>query len=110
MQGAATTVKKVTLELGGKSPNIVLEDADLDLAIPGSLFAFRCTTARTARHAPGSSCPGPGTTSSANGGHARSRKIGDPSDPATDVGPVVSASASAYEGYVETARPTVQPS
>ncbi|MHB8510847.1 MAG: aldehyde dehydrogenase family protein [Actinomycetota bacterium] len=39
MQLASGTVKKVTLELGGKSANILLDDADLDSAIPGSLFA-----------------------------------------------------------------------
>jgi acyl-CoA reductase-like NAD-dependent aldehyde dehydrogenase len=37
MQEAAKTLKKVTLELGGKSPNIVLEDADLDAAAKGAL-------------------------------------------------------------------------
>ena len=39
MQLASGTVKKVTLELGGKSANIILPDADLDLAIDGALFA-----------------------------------------------------------------------
>ncbi|QSO53648.1 aldehyde dehydrogenase [Alicyclobacillus curvatus] len=38
MQLAAGTVKRVTLELGGKSPAIVLPDANLDVAIPGILF------------------------------------------------------------------------
>ena len=37
MQEAAKTIKKVTLELGGKSPNIVLDDADLDAAARGAL-------------------------------------------------------------------------
>lgn len=37
MQEAAKTLKRVTLELGGKSPNIVLEDADLDAAVRGAL-------------------------------------------------------------------------
>jgi aldehyde dehydrogenase (NAD+) len=37
-QLAASTIKKVTLELGGKSANILLDDADLDMAIDGSLF------------------------------------------------------------------------
>jgi aldehyde dehydrogenase (NAD+) len=39
MQLASSTVKKTTLELGGKSANILLDDADLDVAIPGSLWA-----------------------------------------------------------------------
>jgi acyl-CoA reductase-like NAD-dependent aldehyde dehydrogenase len=38
MQLASGTVKRVTLELGGKSANIVLDDADLDLAAAGVLF------------------------------------------------------------------------
>jgi betaine-aldehyde dehydrogenase len=48
----AETIKKVSLELGGKSPNIVFPDADIDEAVNGSLFAIytnagqRCT-ART---------------------------------------------------------------
>ncbi len=52
MARAAETIKKVSLELGGKSPNIVFPDADLDEAVNGSLFAIytnagqRCT-ART---------------------------------------------------------------
>ncbi|NGP59306.1 aldehyde dehydrogenase family protein [Paenibacillus thiaminolyticus] len=37
MREAADTVKKVTLELGGKSPNIILPDADLSRAVPGAL-------------------------------------------------------------------------
>jgi len=36
MRGAAETLKKITLELGGKSPNIVLSDADLDAALRGA--------------------------------------------------------------------------
>lgn len=39
MRQASDTVKKVTLELGGKSPNIILDDADLDIAVDGSLWA-----------------------------------------------------------------------
>jgi betaine-aldehyde dehydrogenase len=35
---AADTVKRVTLELGGKSPNIFFADADFDAAIDGALF------------------------------------------------------------------------
>ena len=38
MIGAATNIKKISLELGGKNPNIVFGDADLDAAIDGALF------------------------------------------------------------------------
>lgn len=37
MRNASKTLKRVTLELGGKSPNIILPDADLTRAIPGAL-------------------------------------------------------------------------
>jgi aldehyde dehydrogenase (NAD+) len=37
MSSASKTLKRVTLELGGKSPNIILPDADLSKAIPGAL-------------------------------------------------------------------------
>jgi acyl-CoA reductase-like NAD-dependent aldehyde dehydrogenase len=36
MKGSADTLKKITLELGGKSPNIVLADADIEAAIRGA--------------------------------------------------------------------------
>src|SRR5262249_50930492 len=39
MAMASRTVKKVTLELGGKSANIVLPDADLDSAVDGAVLA-----------------------------------------------------------------------
>jgi betaine-aldehyde dehydrogenase len=41
MQGAANTIKRVTLELGGKSANVIFEDADLERAAasaPGAVF------------------------------------------------------------------------
>ena len=38
MREAAETVKRVTLELGGKSPNIFFADADFEAAIDGALF------------------------------------------------------------------------
>lgn len=40
VQGALGNLKKVTLELGGKSPNVVFGDADLKLAIPGAASAI----------------------------------------------------------------------
>src|SRR5262245_49209868 len=40
MRDAAPTLKRITFELGGKSPNIVLPDADIDAAIAGAHFGL----------------------------------------------------------------------
>jgi acyl-CoA reductase-like NAD-dependent aldehyde dehydrogenase len=40
MRSAADTLKRITLELGGKSPNIVLPDADMDAAIRGATIGI----------------------------------------------------------------------
>jgi phenylacetaldehyde dehydrogenase len=40
VKAAANDLKKVTLELGGKSPNIILDDADMSQAIPGASNAI----------------------------------------------------------------------
>jgi len=40
MELASSNVTKVTLELGGKSPSILLDDADLDIAVPGALWGI----------------------------------------------------------------------
>ena len=47
MQLAAESVKRVALELGGKSPNIILEDADLDQAVPAGLFGCYLNSGQT---------------------------------------------------------------
>lgn len=39
LKGASDTIKKVTLELGGKSPLIIFDDADLDSAVGGAMLA-----------------------------------------------------------------------
>jgi betaine-aldehyde dehydrogenase len=47
MQLAAESVKKVALELGGKSANVILPDADLDAAVPAGIFACYLNTGQT---------------------------------------------------------------
>ncbi|XP_062223951.1 succinate-semialdehyde dehydrogenase, mitochondrial-like [Phragmites australis] len=47
MAGSANTVKKVSLELGGNAPCIVFDDADIDVAVKGSLAAKFCNSGQT---------------------------------------------------------------
>ena len=42
MQSATSNIKKISLELGGKSPNIVFADADFETAVDYALFAIFC--------------------------------------------------------------------
>lgn len=42
MKAAADTMKKVSLELGGKSPNIIFADADFEVAVDYALFGIYC--------------------------------------------------------------------
>ena len=48
IQASAGNLKRVSLELGGKSPDIVFADADLDAAVPGAAMAVSPTPARFA--------------------------------------------------------------
>lgn len=93
MRSAAANVKQVTLELGGKGANIVLPDADLDLAVDGTLWGFLM-------HA-GQACES-GTRLFVHDSiyqtfvdrlvkRASELTVGDPTDPATDIGPVMNA-------------------
>jgi aldehyde dehydrogenase (NAD+) len=86
--------KKVTLEMGGKNAQIVMEDADLDLAIEGALWgAFgttgqRCTaTSRLILHRPIAE-----KVTAKLRERAAKLVIGDPVDEKTQVGPLVSES------------------
>ncbi len=47
MARASKTLKRVTLELGGKSPNLVFQDADFDAAIDGALFGIYYNTGQS---------------------------------------------------------------
>ena len=47
MGKASATLKRVTLELGGKSPNLVFEDADIDAAVDRSLYGIYNNTGQS---------------------------------------------------------------
>jgi aldehyde dehydrogenase (NAD+) len=91
MRDGAATMKRVTLELGGKSPNILLDDADLDKAIPRALgIAFlnsgQACAAGTRLLVPKSRLD---AVKRAIVDAMRAFAVGDPADAKTDVGPMV---------------------
>jgi acyl-CoA reductase-like NAD-dependent aldehyde dehydrogenase len=91
--GAAQTIKRVTLELGGKSANIVFADADVEaaaLAAPGAVFdnAGQDCCARSRILVQRSAVD---EFLGHLEGAVKAIKVGDPLDPATDMGPLISA-------------------
>src|SRR5580700_2700457 len=92
MRDGAETMKRVTLELGGKSPTILLDDAVLDQAIPSALvMAFmnsgQACAAGTRLLVPKSRLD---EIKRAIRDAMRFFTVGDPADPKTAVGPMVS--------------------
>jgi phenylacetaldehyde dehydrogenase len=92
VQAAAGNLKKVSLELGGKSPNVVLADADLDVAIDGAANAIFfnhgqccCAGSRLFVEKPIFDRVVEGVAS-----RAEKIKLGSGLDPATEMGPLVS--------------------
>lgn len=87
---AAGGIKRVSLELGGKSPNIVFEDADMEAAVMGAISGIFAATGQT--------CIAGSRLLLQESIHdcfverltdvARSARIGDPMNPDTNVGPV----------------------
>jgi aldehyde dehydrogenase (NAD+) len=92
MRDGAATMKRVTLELGGKSPTILLDDAALGQAIPSALvLAFmnsgQACAAGTRLLVPKSRLD---EVKRAIRDEMRAFTVGDPADPKTAVGPMVS--------------------
>ena len=94
MEGAAATIKRVTLELGGKSANVVFADADLEKAAgaaPGAVFGNAgqdcCARSRIlVQKSVYDKFTGLLTDAT------RRFKVGDPEANGTDMGPLISAS------------------
>ena len=93
-EAGARHLKRVTLELGGKSPNILFADADLEKAIPGVVAGIFASTGQT--------CIAGSRLLVQNSIHeevlnkivsiASSRKMGNPTHDDTQLGPVATAS------------------
>jgi aldehyde dehydrogenase (NAD+) len=89
---AADTLKRTTFELGGKSPNVIFADADMEQAVAGAFHAI---------YFHGGQCCTAGSRLFVEkkvhqefverlGEKAKERKLGDPLDPTTEQGPQVS--------------------
>src|SRR3954466_7618716 len=93
MQGAASTIKRVTLELGGKSANVVFADADLERAAAAAPYAVFDNA--------GQDCCARSRILVERSAYdrfaellvtaTRNVKVGDPLDDATEMGPLISA-------------------
>jgi acyl-CoA reductase-like NAD-dependent aldehyde dehydrogenase len=103
-QAASETLKRVSLELGGKSPNVVFADADLDSAVIGSLWAIY--------YSAGQSCEARSRIlvqdeaydafASAFAQRARELVVGDPLTDDTKVGSLISrAHAEKVRGFID---------
>ena len=104
---AGRALKRVTLELGGKSPNVILPDADLQAAIKGSYTGIYFNS--------GQACNAASRlfvqkdqfddVMSALADAAKATKVGPGLDPETFVGPLVSQEQhERVSGYIETGR------
>jgi aldehyde dehydrogenase (NAD+) len=106
MMQAARGLKKVVLELGGKSPNILLPSADVQAAVGPSILRFT-------RNA-GQGCGATTRTlvprdrydeyAAAAAAFMATLRLGDPRDPSTDIGPLISAAhRERVRGFVDRA-------
>jgi aldehyde dehydrogenase (NAD+) len=94
MEAAArSNLKRVSLELGGKSPNIVFADADMDAAVEGAHYALFFNQGQ-------SCCAGSRTFVEEkiydefverSAARAKKRRVGDPFSPRTEQGPLIDA-------------------
>ena len=107
MRLASDPIKRITLELGGKSPNLVFADADLADAIPSSVWSIY--------YSAGQSCEARSRILveeslydefvSAFADAAGKLSVGDPLDPETQIGSLISAEhRDKVHGYVEAGR------
>ncbi len=106
MRLASGTVKKVSLELGGKGPAIVMKDADLDIAAEGALFGCMLYTGQICESSTRLLVPEELHDEIVERMVARAStiKLGDPTDFDTDMGPLIDRkSRERVQGFVDRA-------
>src|SRR5262249_48124503 len=103
-KSAADTLKRCTFELGGKSPNVIFADADMNTAVAGAFHAIyfhggQCCTAGSRLFVEEKIH---NEFVSRRAEKAKQRKLGNPLEPTTEQGPQVSQEQmSKILGYVE---------
>jgi acyl-CoA reductase-like NAD-dependent aldehyde dehydrogenase len=105
MELAARSVTRVTLELGGKSANLLLEDADLDAAIPAGVFGCYLNSGQTCSALTRMIVPRArlGDVEERVAAAAATYVPGDPMTPKTTLGPLASvAQLERVRGYIRT--------
>ncbi|MET9595711.1 gamma-aminobutyraldehyde dehydrogenase [Streptomyces sp. NPDC006516] len=104
---ATSTVKRLHLELGGKAPFLVFDDADLDAAVQGAVAASLINTGQDCTAATRAYVQRPLYDAFVSGVAAlmESVRLGDPFDPSTDLGPLISRQQrDRVAGFVDRAR------
>lgn len=93
VRAAAGNMKRMSMELGGKSPDIVFADADLEAAVPGAAMAVFQNSGQICSAGTRLYVQRPVYEEFVQrvAAYARTLKVGDPLDPTTQMGPVVSA-------------------
>ena len=107
MAAASTDLKRLTLELGGKSPTLVLADADLDRAVDGALLSVFSSNGEVCTAGSRILVEAPLYDRFLDTFVARARAIavGDPQDASTELGPLIDhAHRERVLGMVERAR------
>jgi acyl-CoA reductase-like NAD-dependent aldehyde dehydrogenase len=104
---AGKALKRVTLELGGKSPNIILPDADIDAAVKGSFQAIYFNSGQACNAGSRLYAPAERFDEVMSGlaDAAKAARLGPGLDPGTQLGPLVSAEQQErVMGYIEAGR------
>jgi len=104
VQAASGNLKRVTLELGGKSPDVVFADADLDRAIPGAAWGVFLNSGQICCAGTRVFVERPIYDDFVRGmaEYADALKVGNPLDPQTVIGPIVSqAQLDRVTGYLK---------
>jgi aldehyde dehydrogenase (NAD+) len=94
LRQSADSIRRVTLELGGKGANIILDDADIDMAVDGALFACMANNGEACEAGTRLLIPSSRREEILTKliDRASTLRLGDPLDPATNIGPIISAS------------------